>query len=711
MLEIVYGETRNRALADRLAEKLSEQLQQGTVYLGYPVLASSDQQVFVDALLVSPSCGIVAFLIADEHPHDHEAWHRLVQQQDQLYSVLESDLRRHDSLRQGRKLVADPHTVTVFGAAVHAPDFAADGQYCGVDDLQALIESFEPVSDEVHRAIQAALQHVSTIKPAKRRAAVQRQDSRGAVLKEIEKGIANLDEWQKHAAIETPDGLQRIRGLAGSGKTIVLALKAAYLHVRHPEWRIAVTFQSRSLYQQLVDLTTRFTFEQSRDNPDFDRLQILHAWGSQSRSGVYSVLSGHLGKPPKDFNYAFTTYGREAAFAGICGELLADLPSEPEPVFDAVLIDEAQDFPSEFFQLIYQFAREPKRIVWAFDELQKLDEAAMPPTEELFGVPPERHGDVSIVNRPKEPRRDITLPICYRNSPWALATAHAVGLGVYRTDGLVQHFDDPSLWEAIGYRVVSGELRAESRVDLERSTSNTPDYFQRLMTPEDAVAAQTFASSDEQDEWLVRSVLTNLNEDELEADDLLVVLPNPKTSKSRASRISKLLNDEGIASHLVGVNSSADEMFVRDSVAMAHIFRAKGNEAPMVYVLDAQWAMEQFGGVTRRNTLFTAMTRSRAWVRVSGWGPGMQELTSEIQRVREADYHLQFTIPNAATLEKIRRLHRDRTDAEVASIDKVQQGLQQMLDLFDRGDLDLEDLPLSVRQRLAQLPLSADANE
>ncbi len=113
------------------------------------------------------------------------------------------------------------------------------------------MESLDPIEEGVERAVQAALQRVTTIKPRKRRASVARTDSRGAVMKEIEREIAKLDRWQKAAAIESPDGPQRIRGLAGSGKTVVLALKAAYWHTQHPDWRIAVTFHTRSLYQQL----------------------------------------------------------------------------------------------------------------------------------------------------------------------------------------------------------------------------------------------------------------------------------------------------------------------------------------------------------------------------------------------------------------------------------------------------------------------------
>lgn len=75
------------------------------------------------------------------------------------------------------------------------------------------------------------------------------------------------------------EGVQRIRGLAGSGKTIVLALKAAYLHTRYPDWRIAVTFNTRSLKAQFRRLITRFCIERSGEEPDWTKIRIINAWG------------------------------------------------------------------------------------------------------------------------------------------------------------------------------------------------------------------------------------------------------------------------------------------------------------------------------------------------------------------------------------------------------------------------------------------------
>jgi hypothetical protein len=52
-LEVIYGESRNLALANASADALEPVVNSGTVYLGYPVLATPDERVEVDALLVA----------------------------------------------------------------------------------------------------------------------------------------------------------------------------------------------------------------------------------------------------------------------------------------------------------------------------------------------------------------------------------------------------------------------------------------------------------------------------------------------------------------------------------------------------------------------------------------------------------------------------------------------------------------------------------
>lgn len=703
-LEVIHGESRERALGVRLADQLSTFVSDGTVYLGYPVLATADVQVRVDALLVAEQHGLVAFQMSAQRPTTTEAWEAAIADQDQLYNALESHLGRHGSLRRGRSFAVPIETVTVFPEPVTPPVSATEGHYCSFDELPALVGGFAPLDPDLYRNLEAALQRVTTIKPSKRRADVTEADSKGAVLKRIEAGIANLDFWQKQAAIESPEGPQRIRGLAGSGKTIVLALKAAYLHTQHPDWNIAVTFQTRSLYQQFEDLITRFTFEHSNDQPDYSRLQVVHAWGSSWRDGLYRLAAAHVGHPVRDWNFARSTFGANDAFAGVCRELIGYLERHPtEPMFDAILIDEAQDLPVEFFRLAYKLTRDPKRLVFAYDELQNLSESAMPAADELFGRDASGRSLITFENEPGEARRDVVLPVCYRNSPWALTIAHALGFGIYREGGLVQHFDEPELWREIGYTVIQGLLTAGSYARLRRSAKSTPSYFKEELSDDDAVLVRSFESREDQDAWVAAQIRQNITDDELELDDIFVVFPNTYSAKSRSVSLAKELAQHNIASHLVGVGSSVDEVFVPNSVAMAHIYRAKGNEAPMVYIVDAQYGMSEVNPVSRRNVLFTAITRSRAWVRITGYGAGIETLVDEVDAVRAEDYHLNFNIPTEDELETMRRIARDRTDRESEALERVAKSLDELLEEVDRGSLDIHDVPPRLRKRLLRL--------
>lgn len=703
-LEVVQGESRDRTTARALSDYLQKVVHEGTLYLGYPVLATADDQVDIDALLVSSTHGLVAFQLSQERLEEPSDATAVVDAQDRLYQVLVSHLGRHETLRSRRNLKVDPQTATVFASPlpqdVELPD--GEGFYGDLEEVSAWLQTLEPITEEVEKAVHAALQRVTTIKPRKKRSGVQTQSSRGAKLKQIEKGIANLDSWQKAAAIESPEGPQRIRGLAGSGKTVVLALKAAYLHAQHPDWDIALTFHSRALYQQIDDLVTRFSFEHSNDRPDDERLRILHSWGSRGRPGIYSMIAMALDEVPRDWSYARGKYGMQDAFQGVCRELLTLAKTRSvKPIFDAVLVDEAQDLPPEFFQLVYLFTREPRRIVWGYDELQKLSETAMPTTNELFGLGASGEPLISLDSAPGDPRRDIVLPVCYRNTPWALSIAHALGLGVYRDGGLLQHPDEPLLWKDIGYNVLQGELAEGSRVQLERSLSSYPSYFSQELEDRDAVVVEQFEDESQQDSWIAAQIMRNLTEDELEHDDILIVLPDSYRAKTRAPRLMRELRSLGIESHLVGVNTSVDEVFQPGSVALAHIYRAKGNEAPMVYAVDAHRAATSFNTVTARNTLFTAITRSRAWVRVTGYGDQMAEVKREIEEVQRREYRLDFTIPTAGELRRLRHVNRERSESDEAAFTRATAGFTAFIDALENDDLQFEDLPPALRTRFA----------
>ena len=705
MLEVTHGQTRNQIVAVQLVNLLSELDLDGSLYIGYPVVATADESVTVDALLITKQHGLIAFLF-DEHVPDltteDETWLDRQDRQDYLFVAVENSLRRHPALRKGRRLAVDVEAITIM---TEAPQVPTDifGKYSQVESLDQLLSTIPPLDDHYYRPLQAALQRVTTIKPTKRRARVSSAESKGAILKKLESEIANLDQWQKRAAIESPEGPQRIRGLAGSGKTVVLALKAAYLHALNPEWTIAVIFWSRTLYQQFEDLVRRFSFEHSNDEPNWSNLQILHAWGGRDREGVYRQISEYCGLVPRDYLYAKTRFGMDNAFHGICQELWSAISkSDHEPLYDAVLIDEAQDLPQPFFRIIHQMTRDPKRIIWAYDELQNLSNSSLPTIDRQFGKDTHGHANVNLVDSPNSPRQDIVLQVCYRNTPWALALAHGLGLGTSRPDGLVQSFDDPSLWREIGYGVVDGDLTRGSTVTLERTPSSYPEYLTKLISKEDAVSTHIFPSDVDQATWVANSIQVNLTEDELDHDDILIVLPDAYTSRSEAGLILDALDDLGIPGHLAGVTASQDEIFKPDSIAIANIYRSKGNESPMVYILNSQHCVASRRLATARNILFTAITRSKAWVRICGWGNRMAELQKEIESIQNHNYRLRFQVPTDEELDSMRQIHRDMTASEKATLDEAERALRDVLTLLDRGEVSADDLPDELRSAAAR---------
>ena len=76
----------------------------------------------------------------------------------------------------------------------------------------------------------------------------------------------------------------------------------------------------------------------------------------------------------------------------------------------------------------------------------------------------------------------------------------------------------------------------------------------------------------------------------------------------------------------------------------------------MVYIINAQdcFSSNLPRNLARvRNRLFTAITRSNAWVRVLGIGPHMAALKKEFEKVKAADFKLSFMYPTEQEREKI----------------------------------------------------------
>lgn len=672
---------------------------EGEFITGYPLIASLEGKLAVDAILISPSKGIILFdLIEGNDVGDYD------ERQDDLATKIQAKLMLdRELIRKKTRDLKIPISTISFAPAIQNFSNLEKEDYPIVnagslgETLKNLPE-WEKDDDSLYHKTLSSIQGLRGIRNGRSKREVSNDNSRGAKLKKLEDSIATLDSYQSKAVIETAKGIQRIRGLAGSGKTIVLAKKAAYLHTQHPEWRIAVTFNTRALKGQFQRLITQFCIEQAGEEPDWSKLRIINAWGGaggETRDGIYYEYCRITGNEFLDFGKASRRFS-DNPFDGAC-RLALDNRTEFSQVYNVILIDEAQDFSPSFLRLCYTMLRPPKRLVYAYDELQNLSGTSLPSPEEIFGE-----------NVEGLPVHDIILQKCYRNSRPVLVSAHGLGFGIYRqvennSNGLVQMFDYPKLWEEIGYTVKAGELKKGSHVILERGSESSPEFLESHSEIDDLIQFMIFDNEQEQNQWLVEQIKINLDKDELNHNDIVVIHPNPSTARQKTGGIRRMLFDSQIQTHLAGVDTDPDVFFREDiqSVTFTGIYRAKGNEAGMVYVINAQDCNGDGAGLaTLRNRLFTAITRAKAWVRVIGYGSKMEELVNEFNLLKSKKFVLDFTYPDDEVLSKLRIVHRDLSPDEKQNLENNKRMLQKFLSDLENGNLHIEDIDEATKNKL-----------
>ncbi len=441
--------------------------------------------------------------------------------------------------------------------------------------------------------------------------------------------------------------------------------------------------------------------------PDWNQIKVVNAWGSskdkESEKGIYYAFCVSNGIEYLDFRNA-KSKSPVNPFKFACKSALEKSNGKSIEKYDAILVDEAQDLSTEFLQLCYNFLIQPKRLIYAYDELQKLNEGEALPNPSDF-LPIE-----------KDNYDDRILNVCYRNSKPVLVTAHALGFGIYRTPpkgsetGLVQFFDQPKLWNDVGYEKEEGEFKAGSRIILSRTTETSPEYFEKHFSIDDLIIFKKFNNKNEQAQWIADEIEKNLNEDELSYKDIIVINPIALTTKDEVALIRSILLEKSINSHIAG-EFNADKFFEEESIVFTGINRAKGNEVPMVYIINSQDCysapfLNERDLRRRRNILFTAITRSKAWIRVVGGGNKMDLLVEEYNKIKQHQFKLDFTYPSQEIIQKINLIHRDITKEEERKLRKEIESLKEIkriVEDVEQGRAFIEDYPEEIQDMIRLL--------
>lgn len=213
-----------------------------------------------------------------------------------------------------------------------------------------------------------------------------------AIAEVIPDIVKVMDKEQERIARNMGDGHRMIHGVAGSGKTMILAYRCLQLTQSGVSKPILVLCYNKTLAARLNDLL------RSRGAGDNVQIRHFHGW-CKDMCALYQLdLPGDDGEP---------IYDRQVS-AVICG---AETGRVPRAQYAAILIDEGHDFEPEWFKLLVQMLDpETDSLLLVYDDVQGIYKRKRPKTWASVGI-----------NVPG--RRSTILKMNYRNTAEALDVA------------------------------------------------------------------------------------------------------------------------------------------------------------------------------------------------------------------------------------------------------------------------------------------------
>ncbi|WP_321170115.1 DEAD/DEAH box helicase [Mastigocoleus testarum] len=443
------------------------------------------------------------------------------------------------------------------------------------------------------------------------------------------------------------------------------------MHLKHPEWDIALVFFTRSLYDPIIRLLDQWIRRFSGGELQYDpqnnyKLRVLHAWGAKEQPGFYSTICDYHGKRRGTVTDAKEKQPNRG-LAELCKRLQEEIVVEP--MFDAILIDEGQDLVASddlkyqdkqaIYWLAYQSLKtinedkpEEKRLIWAYDEAQSLDSLAVPKTKEIFG-----EELANLLN--KQPqysggiKRSEVMRRCYRTPGSILTAAHAIGMGLLRPEGMLSGITNKKDWDKIGYEVQGDFRRVGKPITIERPPEYSPNPISELWG-EPLLEFQTYSSRQRELMALAENIMHNIVHDGLNPsrDILVVILGSTTEAIELEKEVADFLIDQNIDVYLPTAlklndlyaeypNNDPDKFWHDGGVTVSRVNRAKGHEADMVYVVGFDCVARNESDLNCRNQLFVSLTRARGWASLSGVGD--YPMYAEMKQVISSGNRFTFT--------------------------------------------------------------------
>ena len=561
-------------------EQSDLELDKAELFCDFPLYKGYDEKLVISQfVLVSPNYGIIVFYASSANSYNKQA---LIDDDKSLSKIaghIFSRLVKNDYLRKGFNGLSVPFNTALFAQTIEPRDIQTlETENVCFTTSRELVQEVKTYQVS-NLTSQTILESISTIqgakgliKPEPRNVNAFPSGSKVNKVLDAESSILLFDKEQQEGYIPALIGPQRIRGLAGSGKTVVLAMKAAVTLLRDEESKIKIlyTFSTKSLYQHVKRLIQRFYREFDDDTSNLDRVTIMHSWGGRVNVGVYYQACTAFGHSPMTLTAANNRkpLGMDT-FDFVCKDLLDNV--NITPLYDFVFVDEAQDYNKYFLRLCTKLAKN-NQVTFGADVFQNIFQQTVPNANEIY------EDGTKFIN-------EKYLEVCYRTPLPVLVCAHAIGLGVYGNQ--VQKIEKVEHWKSLGYEVIGkeeGSFTPLEAIEILRKSENSPTFTDEA--PRSLICFDNYSGLEEELAAIANKIHFDINNEGLSPDDILVMCADDYRCTNYFNILTAKLNSMGISVNNIHAEKyNIKDFKVKDRVTLSTVHKARMEMKRTQYIL------------------------------------------------------------------------------------------------------------------------------
>jgi len=466
-----------------------------------------------------------------------------------------------------------------------------------------------------------------TIKEFRKPRKIENEDLLGAYIDEL----ASLDKYfsaeQNELSRIKVEGFPRlIRGVAGSGKTVVLAEMAArfikrklydqtnLFETKKAKPYIGVICFNRALVSFIKSKISHAFKQQTLEDLPFDTILVTHLNGLMlklSEMGIVDYISVSKIKNPSE---------RANNYIDQIRWLAKNDPDYYKSIlFDAIFVDEAQDFVPEEFMLLLELVKEDKitkekTIVIFYDDAQNLYVRPRPNWKRIG------------INVSKGDRTRV-MKECFRNTKEIITLAFNILLG---SQAPTVKIGNASL--KIGTRTFAdvNYLKQIGLVEEHEDHYDVNFAERRFREP----IIKKFKNREEEISWVSEEIIRLVEEEQVRPEDILVLSPHRNIFENLPVKIA-MKQKLGIIKGFIqpyGDNEDKNSYIFREGhLTISTIHGAKGYDAHIVFLIGTETLVFTEKG---RASFYVGATRAKTLLYVTGADNNDKfSLLSEAERV------------------------------------------------------------------------------